>query len=64
MEEKIKVGDPIQGFGGFTHPNGDMLHSDVDLAPDIDNKELSEEDLKDTTIELVNGSEVEILDQE
>ena len=37
---------------------------DIDLAPDIDNKELSEEDLQDTTIELVNGSEVETLDQE
>lgn len=52
MKEKIKDGDPIQRFGGFTHSNGDMLHTDVDeiienlnqdcyvgdvdLAPDID----------------------------
>lgn len=26
-------------------------YKDVDLAPDIDNKELSEEDLKETTVE-------------
>lgn len=50
MKEEVKVGDPIQGFGGFTHPNGDTLHSDVDLAPDY-KPELTEEDLKETTVE-------------
>lgn len=48
--EEVKVGDPIQGLGGLTHPNGDMLHTDVDLAPDYV-PELTEEDLKETTIE-------------
>lgn len=58
MEDKIKVGDSIQGFGGFTHANGDMLHTDVDeiienlnddcyigdvdLAPDIDEERSDE----------------------
>lgn len=63
MKAKIKVGDPIQGFGGFTHSNGDMLHTDVDeiienlnkgcyvgdvdLAPDYD-PELEDVDLQET----------------
>lgn len=36
---------------------------DIDLAPNYE-PQLTEEDLKDTTIELVSGSEVESLDQE
>lgn len=36
---------------------------DIDLAPNYE-PQLTEEDLKDTTVELVSGSEVESLDQE
>ena len=46
-ENKITIGDAIQGLGGLTHPNEDNLHFEEDLAKDIDEKrELSEEDMK------------------
>ena len=51
-DDKITIGDAIQGLGGLTHPNEDNLHFEEDLANDIDeNRELSEEDLKETTVE-------------